>query len=127
MRAWIRSSWLNNISADTKAQTWEDWTRSMALGGIPATNFIYADKTGRIAYIYNGLFPDRKPGFNYGKVLPGDTSADIWTGPVPFSAYPKLVNPKSGFVENSTIPLLGRWTRLRNGPKGLFAPPRHRA
>ena len=86
---------------NTKAQNWEEWTRSMALGGIPATNFIYADKTGKIAYIYNALFPDRRPGFDYAKVLPGDTSADIWTGPVPFSAYPKLVDPKSGFVENS--------------------------
>jgi acyl-homoserine-lactone acylase len=86
---------------NTKAQTWEDWTKSMAIGGVPATNFIYADKTGRIAYIYNALFPNRKPGFDYAKVLPGDTSANIWDGPVPFSAYPKLVDPKSGFVENS--------------------------
>ena len=41
----------------------------MSVGGIPATNFIYADRTGRIAYIYNALFPDRKPGFDYTKVL----------------------------------------------------------
>jgi acyl-homoserine-lactone acylase len=85
---------------NTKAQNWEEWTRSMALGGIPATNFIYADKEGRIAYIYNALFPDRKPGFDYTKILPGDRSDIVWRGPVGFDRYPKIVDPASGFVHN---------------------------
>jgi acyl-homoserine-lactone acylase len=85
---------------NTKAQNWEEWTRSMALGGIPATNFIYADKEGRIAYIYNALFPDRKPGFDYTKILPGDRSNIVWRGPVAFDRYPKIVDPASGFVHN---------------------------
>ena len=86
---------------NTKAQTWEEWTKSMSIGGVPATNFIYADKTGRIAYIYNALFPDRAPGFDYTKVLPGDTSKAIWKGPVGFDRFPKIVSPKSGFVQNA--------------------------
>lgn len=86
---------------NTKAQNWEEWTASMSLGGIPATNFIYADKTGRIAYIYNALFPDRKPGLDYTKLLPGDTSAAMWKGPVGFDRYPKIVDPASGFVQNA--------------------------
>jgi len=103
----IRYAGIDNAKAveqyyrNTKAQSWEEWTRSMSIGGVPATNFIYADKTGRIAYIYNALFPQRKPGFDYTKVLPGDTSRNIWTSSVPFSGYPKVVNPKSGFVFNS--------------------------
>jgi acyl-homoserine-lactone acylase len=85
---------------NTKAKDWAEWTASMSLGGIPATNFIYADKTGRIAYIYNAQFPDRREGFDYTKVLPGDVSAPIWSGPVPFARFPKVVDPASGFVHN---------------------------
>ena len=86
---------------NTKATNWDEWTQSMAIGGIPATNFIYADKTGRVAYIYNALFPDRKPGYDYTKLLPGDTSAAMWEGPVGFDRYPKIVDPASGFVQNA--------------------------
>lgn len=85
----------------TKAQNWDEWTKAMSLGGIPATNFIYADKTGRVALVYNALFPPRKPGFDYTKILPGDTSADMWDGALGFDRMPKVVNPASGFVVNA--------------------------
>jgi len=103
----IRYAGIDNVKVveqyyrNTKATNWEEWTQSMAIGGIPATNFIYADKTGRVAYIYNALFPDRKPGYDYTKLLPGDTSAALWKGPVGFDRYPKIVDPASGFVQNS--------------------------
>jgi acyl-homoserine-lactone acylase len=84
-----------------KAQDWDQWTRAMAIGGIPATNFIYADKTGRIAYVYNALFPPRKAGFDYTRVLPGDRSADMWSGSLGFARMPKIVNPRSGWLVNA--------------------------
>lgn len=103
----IRYAGIDNVKAveqyyrNTKATNWEEWTKSMSTGGITGTNFIYADKTGRIAYVYNALFPDRKPGFDYTKILPGDTSAPVWKGPVPFDRFPKVVSPASGFVQNA--------------------------
>ncbi|MBK6708382.1 MAG: acylase [Sphingomonadales bacterium] len=103
----IRYAGIDNVKAveqyyrNTKATNWDEWARSMSTGGITGTNFIYADKTGRIAYIYNALFPDRKPGFDYTKVLPGDRSAPLWKGPVPFDRFPKVVSPASGFVQNA--------------------------
>lgn len=103
----IRYAGIDNVKAveqyyrNTKATNWDEWTKSMSIGGITGTNFIYADKTGRIAYIYNALFPDRKPGFDYTKVLPGDTSAPVWAGPVGFDRYPKIISPASGFVQNA--------------------------
>jgi acyl-homoserine-lactone acylase len=84
-----------------KARDWAEWTKAMSVGGIPATNFIYADRTGRIAYIYNALFPDRKPGFDYTKVLPGDRSAALWSASLGFDRMPKIVDPQSGFVTNA--------------------------
>ncbi|WP_374612472.1 acylase [Sphingorhabdus sp.] len=103
----IRYAGIDNVKAveqyyrNTKATSWEEWTKSMSTGGITGTNFIYADKTGRVAYIYNALFPDRKPGYDYTKILPGDTSAPVWKGPVSFDRFPKVVSPASGFVQNA--------------------------
>ena len=96
-----RSGALEQYYRNTKARNWDEWTASMKLGGIASTNFIYADKTGRIAFIYNARFPDRKPGFDYTKVLAGDISANFWAGSVGYDRYPKLVDPASGFVQNA--------------------------
>ena len=68
---------------------------------MPATNFLYADATGRIAYIYNAMFPNRRPGFDYSGVLRGDTLADFAPGTVPYAAYPANIDPASGFLMNA--------------------------
>lgn len=85
----------------TKANDWAAWQATMAQHQIPAFNFIYADRTGRIAHVYNAQFPARKPGFDYGRVLRGDTSANLATGTVPWAWVPQNVDPTSGFLENS--------------------------
>ncbi len=101
----------------TKAQDWSAWTKAMDIGGVAATNFIYADKTGRIAYIYNAMFPPRKPGYNYQGVLPGDTSKDMWSGTQGFAAMPKIVDPASGFVTNANnTPFLSAGTGSEMNP-----------
>lgn len=84
-----------------KAQDYDQWIAAMSLRGIPATNFIYADKTGKIGYFYNAIFPDRKTGFDYTKVLQGDISANVPKTVLPWSATPMVVDPASGFVTNS--------------------------
>ena len=85
----------------TKAQDWNQWLAAMAIQGVPATNFIYADRTGRIAHFYNAMFPRRKPGFDYAKMLPGNTSADFDPGTRPFADVPRNVDPASGFLMNA--------------------------
>ena len=102
----------------TKAQDWTQWQKAMEIGGIPSTNYVYADKAGRIAYVYNALFPDRKPGFDYSGILPGDTSANLWTGALPFARIPKIVDPASGFVfsaNNSPFHAAGTSSDLKSG------------
>ena len=84
-----------------RARDWGEWNAAMAIRGVPGTNFLYADATGRIAYVYNASFPNRKPGFDYSRVLPGDTSADYAPGTVPYAMYPKNIDPPSGFLVNA--------------------------
>ena len=85
----------------TRARTYAEWDRALAIQGVPATNFIYADRTGRIAYVYNAAFPNRKPGFDYRHVLPGDISRDYQPGTVAWGSVPRNVDPRSGFLTNA--------------------------
>ncbi len=84
-----------------KAQNWVEWKVAMSIGGIASFNFLYADKTGRIAYVYNALFPARKPGFDYTGIVPGDTSASVWQSSLSFESMPKIIDPPSGFLVNA--------------------------
>ncbi|WP_425229321.1 penicillin acylase family protein [Sphingomonas sp.] len=85
----------------TRARNWSEWQAALAIQGVPATNFVYADATGRIAHVYNASFPNRRPGFDYGRVLTGDTSRDYAPGTVPWAQVPQHVDPPSGFLINA--------------------------
>ncbi|MDP4605706.1 MAG: acylase, partial [Erythrobacter sp.] len=86
-----------------KATTFAEWEAQIARLAIPSTNFIYADKTGTIAYVYNAAIPDRPEDAkaDWRNVLPGDRSDLIWNGAVTYAELPKLVNPASGWIYNS--------------------------
>lgn len=84
-----------------KARDYGEWLAAMRMAAIPATNFIYADRTGRIAFFYNARFPDRAPGFDWRAILPGDTSRALWRRQLPFDAAPQLINPASGWLINA--------------------------
>jgi acyl-homoserine-lactone acylase len=81
-----------------RAKTHPEFEAALAMQALPSLNYVYADKTGTIAYYYNGTFPKRKSGFEWNEPLPGDISDDLWTEFLPFSAVPKLVSPRTGFV-----------------------------
>lgn len=85
-----------------KATGWDEWFRALsARDGLPSFNVGYADRTGRIAYLYHGLFPDRDPSFDWEGYLPGDTTATLWTSYLPLSAVPRVVDPASGYIQSS--------------------------
>ena len=84
-----------------KARNLDEWKAAMRLQALPSINYIYADEKGNIGYVYNGLFPVRKPGIDWTQIQPGDRSDLIWHGYLPFDEEPQIWNPKSGFVFNS--------------------------
>jgi penicillin amidase/acyl-homoserine-lactone acylase len=84
-----------------KAASLNEWKAAMRLQALPSINYVYADDHGNIGYVYNALFPDRKPGVDWSGIMPGDRSDLIWHGYLPFDKVPQLWNPPSGFVFNS--------------------------
>ncbi|WP_228243532.1 acylase [Porphyrobacter sp. GA68] len=84
-----------------KARTLAQWEAVLARMDIPSTNFIYGDRQGNIAFVYNAAIPDRAPAANWRGVLPGNSAALIWRGPVAYDRLPRIVNPASGWLYNA--------------------------
>ncbi len=105
-----------------KARSFEEWESQIARMAVPSTNFIYADREGNIANIYNAAIPDRKPGANWRSILPGDDASLIWQGPVPYERLPRYTNPASGWVfEANNNPFMDAGEGSNLSP-GDFAP-----
>jgi acyl-homoserine-lactone acylase len=85
----------------SRTKSLEEWRGVMAMQAIPATNYIYADKLGNIAYLYNARLPKREPSVAWESVLPGDDSKLIWTEYEPPERIPFLLNPPAGYIVNS--------------------------
>jgi len=81
-----------------KAHDYDSFTAALAGGSIPSLNFVYADRAGRIASIYNGAFPERDPAHDWTQAVAGNVSATLWKTYFPFTDVPKVVAPGSGFV-----------------------------
>lgn len=86
----------------SKAADFEEWHEAMARrDGLPSFNVGYADSEGTIYYVYNGLIPDRDPGYDWSLILPGDTTATLWTEYLAFDELPQVRDPDAGFLQNS--------------------------
>jgi len=112
LEQWFRMNKSNNIN---------EFENAMKMMALPMFNTVYADKTGNIFYIYNALFPKRKEGFNWnGNPLKGNTSDNLWTDYLPYESLPKIINPKSGFLQNcNSTPFLAT-TGNDNPDRDLF-------
>ena len=85
------------------AKNFSEWDAAMRMHQLPLFNTAYADRDGHIAYVYNATLWKHATGdyrFWQG-VVPGDTSALIGTEIVPYDEIPKVVDPPTGWVQNS--------------------------
>ncbi|MFA9199937.1 MAG: acylase [Cypionkella sp.] len=113
---------LDAYRALNKAKTYAEWRAILARQAIPSTNFIYADKSGTIAYWYNAAIPARQQGPDWRGVLPGDRSDLIWQRLAPFESLPHYENPASGFVFNANNTPFVAAGRASNLDRRGFAP-----
>jgi acyl-homoserine-lactone acylase len=73
---------------------------------LPMFTVMYADREGHILHLFNGHVPVRARGdFNYWQgIIPGDTSATLWTKIHPYKDLPCVLDPKSGWLQNANEP-----------------------
>jgi acyl-homoserine-lactone acylase len=85
-----------------KAKNFEEFRNALDMQAIPSTNIVYADREDNIFYISNAKIPKRATGYNWQKVLPGDTSSTLWAEDYyPLDSIPQVLNPTAGFVFNT--------------------------
>lgn len=93
-----------------KAQSFKEFEDALKLLQLPLQNIVYADKSGNIFYLYNGIIPKRPAGDRLndwsGVIKSTRTGAKV-EDYVPYSQLPKILNPESNFVANSNN---GPWT-----------------
>jgi len=85
------------------AKNLAEWQDAMRMQQLPLFNTAYADRDGRIAYIYNATLPVHPTGDYrlWQGVVPGDRSDLIATTIQPYDAIPKVIDPPTGWVQNS--------------------------
>lgn len=80
-----------------RARNWEEFTAALRQYPGPAQNFVYADADGNIGYYGAGLLPIRPKG-DGSLPLRGDSTANDWSGYIPFEQLPHVSNPPSGIL-----------------------------
>ncbi len=73
---------------------------------LPMFNILYADRNGHILYVFNGQVPIHAQGdWKYWQgIVPGETSATLWTKTHPYRDLPRVLDPPSGWLQNANDP-----------------------
>jgi acyl-homoserine-lactone acylase len=96
-------------------QQWWDMARARNLAEfeaalrrlqVPQFTVLYADRDGHVLSLFNGRVPIRPSGdfWTWSQPVPGDTAATLWTAVHPYDDLPRVVDPPSGWVQNSNSP-----------------------
>jgi len=105
---------------------------------MPFFNVVYADRDGHIMYLFGGLQPVRPGGtfYDWAGIIPGNTSATLWTQTLPWDELPRTIDPPGNFVQNSndapwtsTFPQTVLYSKYPNwiAPQEMDLRPQHSA
>ncbi len=100
-----RSGGIKQLWEMANASNLEKFETALSKLQIPLFNILYADKTGNIAYIYHGLIPQRPENeATTSDILSGNTPKTLWQDYHPYKDLPRLVNPQTGWLQNTNDP-----------------------
>ncbi len=73
---------------------------------VPTFNITYADREGHVMYLFNAALPVRTVGdySDWQSIVRGDTSGLVWNSLHSYEHLPKVIDPPSGFVQNTNDP-----------------------
>lgn len=87
------------------ARNWTEFSNAFKNYNGPPFNMVYADTRGHIGYYGVGQFPIRK---GDGKTpYDGSTDEGEWTGFIPFTKLPHVVDPPSGIIATANTRIVG--------------------
>jgi len=88
------------------ARNFSEFETAVKMMQNPMFNIIYADRKGNIFYLFNGNIPKRETGdfYFWRGVVNGSDPALLWNSYHDYIDLPRLLNPKSGFIQNCNDP-----------------------
>ena len=89
-----------------KARNITEFKEAMKIHAIPMFNTGYADKDGKLYYIYNAKIPKRDPRYEWNKVLPGESKQTLWYEYIPFDRLPQVYDPLAVSYTHLTLPTI---------------------
>ncbi|HEX9202020.1 MAG TPA: penicillin acylase family protein [Acidobacteriaceae bacterium] len=97
---------LEQVWKMSTAHTFAEYQAQARRLQIPMYNIMYADRDGHIEYLFNAPVPRRSQGDYafWSRPVPGDTSSLLPTGSLTYDELPKVIDPPSGYVQNSNQP-----------------------
>ena len=85
----------------TKTHDLAEYLKVADLKADSSNNTIFADSKGEIAYLHPQFVPLRDNRFDYTKPVDGADPATDWKGLTPLADLPQVIDPKSGWIENT--------------------------
>ncbi len=85
----------------TKANSVKEYLEIMRMPGLSMWNHTIADSDGNIGYLYNALCPKRNQELDWSRPVSGEDPRSDWMGYIPYDDLPRLINPESGWLQNS--------------------------
>ncbi|MBS0578236.1 MAG: penicillin acylase family protein [Proteobacteria bacterium] len=85
----------------TKTRNFAEFYQTQLLRTDTSNNTVYADSDGTIAYFHGNFIPKRNPQFDFTRPVDGSNPATEWQGKSELKDTIIIVNPKSGWVQNT--------------------------
>lgn len=84
----------------TKAKSFAEYKKVMALLANTSNNTVYADAEGNIAYWHGNFIPRRDAKYNWAKPVDGTIPSTEWKGLHPVNESVHIYNPPNGWIQN---------------------------
>jgi acyl-homoserine-lactone acylase len=85
----------------TRTRNFAGFRKTQELRTDTSNNTVYADRDGTIAYFHGNFVPRRDPRFDFTHPVDGSDPATEWRGPHALDELISVVNPKSGWLQNT--------------------------
>lgn len=84
----------------TKANSYEEFYKTMEIKTNSSNNTVYADSDGNIAYFHGNFMPLRNESFNWAGVVDGSNPETDWKGLHEVDEMVHVLNPENGWIQN---------------------------